>query len=633
MRFPPFFLDEIRARLPVSDVVGQSVRLRKQGREWAGLSPFNKEKTPSFFVNDQKGFYHCFSSGKHGDVFDFLMETQGLPFPDAVETLANMAGLSLPKPDPAFEETTRQRAGLHEIMEMAARFFTAQLGASAGHEARGYIGRRGLTRETCEAFGLGYAPSDRTALKRHLLAKGVALADALETGMLIGGEDIPDPYDRFRDRVMFPIHDMRGRIIAFGGRALAKDAKAKYLNSPETPLFHKGQVLYNHHRARTAAHQAGTVVAVEGYMDVIALAQAGFNHAVAPLGTALTPDQIELLWRMADEPILCFDGDKAGQRAAGRAIDTALPALKPGKSLRFAFLPEGQDPDDLINNSGRAAMETVLERASPFVEVLWARETGGDAQATPERRAAAESRLHKLVNTIRDETVRKHYHTALNDKLRALGSARYASHNRQNTRAPFQRRTGFGQKAFEPPLTASPHLGRQGMMAPARLPAREATLLMAVVRHPFLLERFGEEIASVEFSAPDLAALQRTVLSLSAEEAAATAGRMEAEVIRVSGAALISRVEAAVAPGTWWIRADSDQNDVETAFGHTLALHIKTHALHKELVAAETALGLDLTESNFARLAEIQAELRAVEGTEAIIDGFGVASNRRGSAM
>jgi DNA primase len=640
MRFPPHFLDDIRAKLPVSDVVGQSVRLKKQGREWAGLSPFNKEKSPSFFVNDQKGFYHCFSSGKHGDVFDFLMETQGMAFPEAVEKLASMAGLTVPQDSPAQEEHSRQRAGLYEIMDLAARFFLEQLAQPAGREARAYIDQRGLTRDTCGTFQIGYAPPGRTALKHYLRAKKIPVEDALEAGLLIGGEDIPEPYDRFRDRIMFPIHDVRGKIIAFGGRALAKEARAKYLNSPETPLFHKGHVLYNHHRARPIVPHAGTVIAVEGYMDVIALSAAGIGHVVAPLGTALTVEQIGLMWRMTDEPILCFDGDKAGQRAAHRALDTALPALRPGKSLRFAFLPEGQDPDDLLRNAGRSALDIVLERAVPFVDVLWARETEGQSMATPERRAAVEARLHALVHGIQDENVRKHYHAAMNEKQRALSAPqRYqgrAGNGQGYGPQAYNRRTAFGGRGrpvFEMPLTVSAHFHAQGVMAPARLPAREAALLMAVVRHPWLLGRFAEEAAMVEFSAPDLTALQRVVLEISANDETLEPGRMEAQVIRTLGAAHLARVEAAVPPGTWWVRADAGENDVQTAFEHTLALHIKTHALHKELVAAEAELGADLTEENFTRLADIQAELRAVEGTEAMIEGFGAESGRGGSSL
>ena len=347
MRFTPQFLDELRARLPVSGVVGRRVKLRKAGREWKGLSPFNKEKTPSFTVNDEKGFYHDFSSGKHGGIFDFVMETEGVSFPEAVERLAEMAGVPLPAYSPEAEARDEHRKTLHDIVELAAKFFEATLASRNGARGRGYLADRGLASATQLKFRLGYAPAEQYALKEHLGAAKVPVEDMVEAGLLVAGEDIAVPYDRFRDRVIFPIADWRGRVIAFGGRALEKDVSAKYLNSPETPLFHKGGTLYNIAAARKAAHDGAPVIAVEGYVDVIAMVTAGYEATVAPLGTALTTDQLALMWRMTDEPILCFDGDNAGRRAAYRAAELALPLVTPGKSLKFAALPDGQDPDDL----------------------------------------------------------------------------------------------------------------------------------------------------------------------------------------------------------------------------------------------------------------------------------------------
>src|SRR6476469_4815535 len=316
MRFPASFLDDLRARLPASEVVGRRVKLRKAGREWKGLSPFNKEKTPSFFVNDQKAAWFDFSSGKNGNIFDFVMMTEGVTFPEAVERLASMAGVPLPRSTPEAEAREERRKTLHDIVELAARFFETTLAARTGAKARGYLADRGLEPKTQLRFRIGYAPPDRFALKEHLGAQGISADDMVEAGLLVSGEDIPVPYDRFRDRVMFPITDLRGRVIAFGGRALEKDAQAKYLNSPETPLFHKGSNLYNGAAARQAAHNGAQIVVVEGYIDVIAMVTAGYEAAVAPLGTALTEDQLGLLWKMADEPILCFDGDSAALRAA-----------------------------------------------------------------------------------------------------------------------------------------------------------------------------------------------------------------------------------------------------------------------------------------------------------------------------
>ena len=374
MRYPPHFLDEIRARLSVSQVVGRKVGLKRAGREFKGLSPFKTEKTPSFTVNDQKGFYHCFASGEHGDIFTFVMKTEGLSFPEAVERLAGEAGVPMPKISVRDEAREDERERLYRLVETSAAFFQSCLASGAGAEARRYIEKRGLKRETIAAFRIGYAPNDRVALKQHLSKAGFTPEDMIASGMLIGGDDIPVAYDRFRHRVIFPITDLRDRVIAFGGRALDPDQPAKYLNSPDTPLFHKGQGLFNAARARGPAHEKARVIAVEGYMDVIALHEAGFSEAVAPLGTALTEEQVKLLWRLADEPVLCFDGDAAGRKAAFRAVETVIPLLKPGFSVRFAFLPGGLDPDDLVRQQGPEAFAAELARTRALFDVLWERE-------------------------------------------------------------------------------------------------------------------------------------------------------------------------------------------------------------------------------------------------------------------
>ena len=418
MRFPPQFLDELRARLPVSEVVGRRVRLKKAGHEWKGLSPFNKEKTPSFCVNDQKMAWFDFSSGKNGTIFDFVMMTEGLTFPEAVERLAAQAGLPLPKMSPEEEARDQRRRSLHDIVELAAKFFEDTLASRAGAKARGYLADRGLDPAVQLKFRLGYAPPERFALKEHLGKAGIGSEDMIEAGLLVAGDDIPVPYDRFRDRVMFPITDLRSRVIAFGGRALEREAQAKYLNSPETPLFHKGATLYNIAAARMAAHKGAPLIAVEGYIDVIAMVSAGFDATVAPLGTALSAEQLALLWRMADEPTLCFDGDAAGRRAAYRAVDLALPLIKPGKSLKFASLPEESDPDDLVRAGGRDAINEVIAAARPLAHVLWMRETEAASFDTPERRAAFEARLAEVTAMIGNEAVRKYYRREFGERLR-----------------------------------------------------------------------------------------------------------------------------------------------------------------------------------------------------------------------
>ena len=417
MRFTPQFLDELKARLPVSEVVGRRVKLIRAGREFKGLSPFNKEKTPSFFVNDQKQAWFDFSSGKNGSIFDFVMESEGVTFPEAVERLAQMAGVALPKVSHEDEQRDARRKTLHDVMELAAKFFQDTLAARTGAKGRGYLADRGLDAATQLKFRLGYATSERFALKEHLGSHGIPAEDMVEAGLLVSGDDIPVPFDRFRDRVMFPITDLRGRVIAFGGRALDKDAPAKYLNSPETPLFHKGATLYNIAAARQASHEGAPIIVVEGYVDVIAMVTAGYPATVAPLGTALTEDQLTLLWKMADEPVLCFDGDNAGLRAAYRAVDLAMPRLKPGKSLKFALLPQGQDPDDLVRSGGRDAITDVIGAAKPLAAMLWARETEGHTFDTPERRAALEARINEVTTGIADEAVRRYYRQDFSARL------------------------------------------------------------------------------------------------------------------------------------------------------------------------------------------------------------------------
>ena len=410
MRFSPSFLEDIKARVSVSEVVRQRVKLKKSGREYVGLSPFGQEKTPSFFVNDSKMAWFDFSSGKNGNIFDFLMETEGLTFPETVERLAGEAGLQMPARTPETVREERHRAGLHEICEWAAAFFEAELRSERGFKARAYLDGRGIGIASRAEFRLGYASAGRHALRDALAAKGADVTTMCEAGLLIHGDDVAVPYDRFRDRVMFPIHDRSGRVIAFGGRALEKDAQAKYLNSPETPLFHKGRLLFNHHRARKASQDRGRVIAVEGYIDVVAMHSAGFKETVAGLGTALTEDQAALLWSMARQPVLCFDGDKAGTKAAARAAAMAMPLLGPDRTLAFALLPEGQDPDELIRTAGAPAMNAALSTLLfPLVDLLWSRTTeAGRPLATPEQRAALERELAETAATIRDEPLRRH---------------------------------------------------------------------------------------------------------------------------------------------------------------------------------------------------------------------------------
>jgi DNA primase len=633
-RFPPSFLDEVKARLPASQVVGRRVKLTRSGREWKGLSPFSKEKTPSFFVNDQKMAWFDFSSGQNGNIFDFVMLTEGLTFPEAVERLAGEAGLEVPRQTVEDRQREEKRKSLYDVMDLAARFFEHSLQSRGGAKARGYLADRQISPALQLQFRLGFAPAERFALKEYLGAQGIPVEDMVEAGLLIAGDDIPVPYDRFRDRVMFPITDLRGRIIAFGGRALEKDVPAKYLNSPETPLFHKGANLYNGAAARSAAQAGQPVIAVEGYVDVIAMASAGFTATVAPLGTALTEDQLALLWKMSDEPILCFDGDKAGQKAAFRALGLALPLVAPGKSLRFARLPEGQDPDDLVRAAGRTAMAEVLSAARPMADLLWERETQAGSLDTPEKRAALEARLREAVAAIRDETVRRHYRADLDARLQIL----FAPAPR--TWQPRQPGRGTGGRRFaaaDPPLKPiSPQFQASAAARGPRtaISPREALILIALVNHPWLAARHGEDLIHLDFRQPDLDALKETIVDLAGHGEAATRADIEHHLSATGQLAVLARVDAAVTTGSvWGARPDAAAEDVDLTFGQLLALHRHWNALLKELKEAERACGEDLTEANFAWLKDVKDRMARAEGTEALVEGFGAASGRGKAAM
>ena len=645
MRFSPQFLDDLRTRLPVSEVVGKRVKLRKAGREWRGLSPFNKENTPSFFVNDQKGMWFDFSSQKNGNIFDFVMQTEGVSFPEAVERLAGIAGVPLPVMTREAQAQEERRKTLHDIVELAAKFFETNLASRAGARGRGYLADRGIPPATQVKFRLGYASPDQYALKEHLGAQKIPVEDMIEAGLLVGGEDIAVPYDRFRDRVMFPIADWRGRVIAFGGRALDKEAAAKYLNSPETPLFHKGATLYNIAAARKAAHEGGSVVAVEGYVDAIAMVMAGFEATVAPLGTALTAEQLLLMWRMADEPILCFDGDSAGRRAAFRAIDVALPLVKPGKSLKFAALPEGQDPDDLVRSGGRDAVEDVLAAARPLAEMLWAREIEGGSFTTPERRAALEARLREVTASVGDETVRRYYQTDLSERLRRLFMPAEIAPRRnwqERGRGGAKLRTSPASWRNDSYVAASPDLATSPVHRGHRttIPRREALILQAVLNHPWLVHDHMEELAETEFRHADARKLKDALIDVLAHhsgevafDAAPEDGLERAELAAALGrrgfAELITRIERTITtPSVWGARPDAAIGDVLHTWKQLMSLHRQWHSLTRELKDAEMALGADNSEANYERLRDVKSRLSAIDGTEALIEGFGDQSGR-----
>jgi DNA primase len=671
MRFTPQFLDELRARLPVSEVVGRRVKLKKAGREWKGLSPFQQEKSPSFTVNDQKGFYHDFSSGKHGDIISFLMETEGVPFAEAVERLAAMAGVPLPASTPDAARHEQRRKTLYDVMELATKFFADTLTSRNGAKARGYLADRAISPAVQLQFRIGYAPGERFALKEFLGAQGIPVEDMVEAGLMVAGEDIPVPYDKFRDRVMFPITDLRNRVIAFGGRALEKEVAAKYMNSPETPLFHKGDNLYNLAPARQATHNGSPLVVVEGYVDVIAMVGAGFPASVAPLGTALTENQLALLWKMADEPILCFDGDKAGQKAAWRAADLALPHLKPGKSLRFALLPEGQDPDDLARSGGRGAIEEVIGAARGLADVIWSREIESGTFATPERRAALEMRINELTNSIRDEVLRRYYRQDLAERLQRTfapqggrggfgkGNFRGQQGNRFGGESgrPFAPRGSFTPGAagrFEPRgrgqasagsqtinrgpyQAASAQLATSSIMRGQRsaISRREALILQCLINHPWLLHDHLEEVAALEMAHPEANKLRAGIIAAFAgdhhqsPEPSQASEKMRADLVLRGFSQSLQRVELAITThAVWGTGPGAAREDVLSTWHQLVSLHRQWHSLLRELKDAELALGDEASEANMAWLRDVKARLEEVDGTEALIEGFGESSGR-----
>lgn len=508
MAFSPSFLDELRARVPLASVIGQNVRLTKKGREYSGLCPFHNEKSPSFTVNEEKGFFHCFGCGAHGDVITFEMRANHLSFVDAIEKLAGIAGLAMPVATPQDRAQEQRQASLHDVLDRAANWFVEQLNKGAGIEARDYLKRRGLDEGTIARFRLGFAPDSRSGLKSFLGAELEALA--IEAGLLIQPEERGTAYDRFRGRVMFPITDRRGRVIAFGGRIMG-DGQPKYLNSPDTPLFHKGHILYGWAQARSAAAKSGTVLVAEGYMDVIALHRAGFDNAVAPLGTALTEQQIEMMWREVNEPILCLDGDAAGQRAALRAAERALTILKPGKSLRFASLPVPEDPDSLIQKAGPAAMQAVCDQAKTLSDTLWQAKFSALPLATPEQRSGAEQQIKQFLDVIPESGLKRDYIYEFTTRLRAAARA-------QRPPLPFG---GRSKMALKPKtVTYAPRnaagavavMQRASPLPPPAETTQEKLLLVLILEKPWLLDEVAESLGYIQFSDSNLDKLRQDVL-------------------------------------------------------------------------------------------------------------------------
>ena len=603
MSLSPAFLDELRARTSLSALIGKTTKLSKAGREMRGCCPFHNEKTPSFYVNDDRGFYHCFGCSAHGDAIRWMTDQRGLPFIDAVKELSAAAGLEVPAPDRQSAERQERAKGLHDVTQAAADWFTAQLGGLDGADARTLLAKRGITDATARAFGFGYAPDARGRLRTALKEFGDPLL--IEAGLLIQVEG-KEPYDRFRGRLIIPIRDPRGRVIAFGGRIIG-DGEPKYLNSPDTPLFDKGRTLYNLDRAAPAARRSARMIVVEGYLDAIALAQAGIGEAVAPLGTALTETQLDRLWRHVDVPLLCFDGDAAGQKAALRAAHRALPLLAPGRSLSFATLPAGQDPDDLVRAGGAPAMEQLLRQPEPLVERLWASELAREPLDTPERRAGLRQRLTDLADTVAHPGVRAEY---LADFRRRF-DAQFAPQRR-----PFvprgsrpQGRTARGWKEPIAPVTADAHAVRASGLDPVLARA----VLAGLIRHPAEIARHMEVLGSLKLADPVLGRLFEAVVDVAVADHALDSTRLRA-TLAGSGfdgiAAELLRADrmaySFAVPGSDPARASADLDQV-------IGMMVAEPEVNAALAEATAEMKLHFTDEAYARQVALVREKQALE--------------------
>ena len=507
MSLPPGFLDELRARLSLAQVVGRKVMWdqrksnQAKGDLWAPC-PFHQEKTASFHVDDRKGFYYCFGCHAKGDAISFVRETENVEFMEAIRILAGEAGMPMPERDPQAQAKADRRSELAEVMEQAQRWFALQLRSGAGGEARDYLSGRGLGAEACERWGIGFAPPGWEGLREALTGRGITPQDLIDAGLAKASDKGRAPYDTFRNRIMFPIRDPRGRVIAFGGRAMDPSDSAKYLNSPETILFDKSRTLYNHGPAREAAGKGAPLVVAEGYMDVIALAEGGFPAAVAPLGTAVTEHQLAMLWRIAPEPVIALDGDQAGLRAAMRVVDLALPLLEAGQSLRFALMPEGMDPDDVLKGKGRAAMQGLIDGAMPMVQLLWQRETAGRAFDSPERKAALDKALREKIALIRDPSIRNHYGQAIKDLRWDLFRAR----------APAKGGPRKGRWGAPPGPQPSLRQNALATGAAAEDALREAVILATLLATPAVLHDFEGALERMDSRVPAHARLKDAIL-------------------------------------------------------------------------------------------------------------------------
>lgn len=606
MRFDDHFLDELKTRLRPSDVIGKSVKLRRNGKEWVGLSPFTKEKTPSFYVNDQKGQFFDFSSGKNGDIISFVQETERLSFNEAVEKLAAEAGMALPAVTPQAVAAEQKRRSLSDWMELAQKWFVARLQdkTPAAQAARDYLKKRGLSQEDINTFGLGYSPRDHQALKDALVQKGAKVSELVECGLLIEVEG-KAPYDRFRDRLMFPIEDQRGHVVSFGGRALNPDEKAKYLNGPETPLFHKGSMLFGLPKALKLLGAEETheeLVVVEGYMDAIACQRAKIA-AVAPLGTALTEEQIDILWRRHPEPTLCFDGDKAGLRAAYRALDRALPKLKPGKSFKVCFLEGGKDPDEILREKGALVLRDQIGHTKPFVDVLFTREAEAESLDTPERKAGLKKRLRALAQTIEDKDLADTYRRDLLARFDDLFAPRRNETPYPEYRPDFRpsARSGPGGQRYDKPF--APPTTPEGVAAARNLSTSldpiAAALAQALIDNPDWMADQVEGLEAYGLGDPALDGLARNLVALSFRHEGLDRENLTRHLHRQGLGALLSEIhKAAIKAGAPFLAPDTDLAHAHARWIQAFNAVSRLTALDRALNSAKEQVGTEF----FSRL-------------------------------
>ncbi|SEN20303.1 DNA primase [Sphingomonas gellani] len=605
MSLSPAFLDELRARTSLSALIGKTTKLQKAGREFRGCCPFHNEKTPSFYVNDDKGFYHCFGCSAHGDAIRWMTDQRGLPFIDAVKELAQSAGLEMPATDPRAAKKAERQKGLHEAMEDAAAFFTEQLHGIAGADARAVLEKRGISAETARTFGFGFAPDARNRLRTALKSYGDAML--VEAGLLIQVEG-KEPYDRFRGRLMIPIRDPRGRVIAFGGRIIG-DGEPKYLNSPDTPLFDKGRTLYNLDRAAPASRKSARAIVVEGYMDVVALAQAGIGEAVAPLGTALTEAQLERLWRMVDVPIVCLDGDAAGQKAAMRAAHRALPMLAPGKSLAFVTLPDGQDPDDLVRSKGAAPMEKLLAETQPLVDRLWQAELAAEPLDTPEQRAGLKQRLADLIRPITDASVKYEYQA----EFRRRFDAHFSPQRRPFV--PFEKRTGgkrpAGRSGWQPALPVTEDAKKVHAAGIDRVLAK--AVLAGLIRHPAEIARHMEVLGSLRLADGALGRLFEAVVDLAVEEQALDSTRLVTILARSGLGDVAGELLRADTMPYSFTQKSADPVRAQADLDEAIAILVARPEVDMMLADATSAMQSRFTDDAFERQVALVREKQALE--------------------